>query len=573
MDHKTQQIILNSEVIFLGKQCNLKKCFENLDDDKINSIMDNATTASDLSGFLSNQVTTLATNNVPRVPKYYQDRCIYPRVRLDPEIFKHDSEDIFVMQGVMLSDLRELSTGSRIRVSSVQLDHVASKFILFNQATDFKKLAESLHPKSVHLLCKTGNAYQWVMTHGSIKLIQKYAQPADGCLARSTTDVLKTKFICITGKPGDGKTTLMAQLCKSINESSNNSAFYFKFSQLLDPNVISCLSSFDHEKIIRLISDRVGTNMLGQEILFATLSDVKKACWLFLDDFDEIRDSELKMFQESLACMQESFNSIQVVICARFHKRDVLEETLRCMSYGILPLTQGEQVRILRRYWLELLQPQIDHELPHSKIDHESPEPNIDHELLVNISEGVLISAMHHMLQDDLGSPIICIRLAEFCSKTWRTSEHFAEPICIMSKIYELSEALTDSRLQNLQFDCRKKMELIHSFFAIQILFPSYEKEFCDKLYLPNVNAEDTLRIGLVQAQTSRGYLFTHQMYAEYMLGNFLVSSLQDSDVTSAEYAVKLLLESLSCKRDGGGIRVHTYGKNYYIILCLTLQL
>lgn len=118
-------------------------------------------------------VFNLAHNTIPDTLSYYISRTLSYRSRLSVEIFKEQSTDIFVFEGITRTQLTQLAFPNHTDVSGSQLDQgkITARFILLDLRQDFQALCK-ISDASIHLINVLDDKFCWQKTKGSLSLIQ-----------------------------------------------------------------------------------------------------------------------------------------------------------------------------------------------------------------------------------------------------------------------------------------------------------------------------------------------------------------------------------------------------------------
>ncbi|XP_046402151.1 uncharacterized protein LOC124168086 [Ischnura elegans] len=389
--------------------------------------------------------------------------------------------------------------------------------------------------------------------------------------------------LVITDAPGSGKSVFINDLARRCKKEFPDTWVevvdlpqFDKFFKELKGE-ISSKEETSHVlyDIIKWGSDSV------EEKIFKLFCDNRKKVFIFFDGFDEICPESRQVVTSFLKALVNT-TPVQVVVAARTHECQHLEESLSTLAYSLVPFDKIQQVRFMRKEWMAYLLMLPEEEMS-KKIDIIAncletlgSLKTEDKPLFVKSLRRLRLSRKKDILIvscrfDALAAELMAAvesedseeKLTEIPLHAWMLSSVTFEDN------FNVLESLSVSVLYQRFFDIKMRVFLTEKEklpdyepskatpFLTKIPVREFLKEMSaflfteDKEYEYELDSKERmviLRVGLVRERQGR-IVFVHQTFAEYFFSIWLLEKAKTEKIT------KLLLSSVLLLRKYEAVR------------------
>lgn len=231
-----------------------------------------------------------------------------------------------------------------------------------------------------------------------------------------------------------------------------------------------------------------------------------------------------------------------------------MENVVKTLSLAIQPFHCEQQIEFLERYWL-------------LKYGIETT-PSVS-QFARNIVDTVGKNFQIHDTEI-AGIPLQCSLLGEIYAEDavdYANSSLTAIDVSVdLHSINDMFNELLNLRLKHITRKEKKQMLVLHSFVAINLLFPKITKPF----EFISVDPEMIHRIGLIRSTGSfpeTNFQYNHRSCAEYVLARYLVKCLLTCSGKEIKYLQEILPSALMVKRSHHEVEANSLGKTLTLIL------
>ncbi|CAL8140789.1 unnamed protein product [Orchesella dallaii] len=518
---------LSCLVNFQSHELPLKLLLQQIPEDKADFLVDKCLTGELLAKVIDNRRPTLFNNSVPPDIPYYVARRLTSRHRLKPEIFTKNSNDIFVVKNIQLHELSRLSGNEGADVSTNQTESLTRRFIVLIYEQDYEQICK-ITSDPIHLLEFSNEQFTWIKSQGDLLTLQSYINDSQTDLTEDefVDACLKCNYpICISDTPGMGKTVLLASLANNIMRlNPQRHVRYMVLRELVPLFEGHAPENIDSRLIIHIISEQASEFEFGKKLMKELLNSESLTVEILFDGFDEVFASQVKTAKNILRIVLK-MKSVRIYVATRPHMRDELEKTLGVLGYNIKPFETDEQIKCLKKCWIQ-------------------EEPSLNITILEEYARDCLVALEKNMKDSEreiAGIPLQCRMLAEVYqedaikySKANKVSDFETGMVIRITSIFDMYRKLITMRFKRISKDGEgqklKSVTFAHMQAAVQLLFPECDEQL--KSILTEVNEVLTLRelceIGILEKKipTLATPRFIHRTFAEYFLGLFVVRML-----------------------------------------------
>lgn len=540
MDDDTQKIVLETNVIFLGRKYILSSLRDMMNAHKFNEIINKVEIKELLLKSFKNEDWDLGHYEIPKPLPYYIQRKFTIQRKLNPAIFNHKCSDIFLLEGIEPHHLSILAKPELTAVSTEQRNKVTRRFILLKRPVDYDKITK-VAKNPVHRIKHEDNQFFWVSTSGSCQIIRVFLKYEEEEIAETTfvNDHLSTfnnRPIAICSGPGMGKSILLANLEANLRNSYPKRITIFLELHSLIPKFPSGGAEVTLENIRQILISSPSISLLGQEILLEFLHCKDLIFEIFLDGFDEVSVENLQLANEFLKCLL-TFPNMRVYITSRLHLQNEIENALEVISLNIAPFNQANQLNFLCDFW---------------SLDQNIKKNEKLSEFGLKVLDSLEFINENNSLQTEFaGIPLQCSMLAKIYAEQAEMhcnldSFHF-KATC---SLYEMYTEFMKFRFEKIDKSDRKLVKMFHAKVALALLFPDDQKatkiieELNKNFKLENIPWEKVFALGILEQAFDKPN-FVHRTFAEFLLAEFVIEELVINQVVGKGISIPFIFESM----------------------------
>ena len=350
--------LLDSEVLF---QNNLIKFKDLLGVEKIDEVSDDLKSTIDLDIF--NKLVKISPNEQDDDQiDIYIERTFYRFIKIDHKIFKENKNDIIAILDSYKLNKTNLKwiKFNEIDSDKLALDEIKVIILSSNKTTssdEFELLRKNnrFMDKNMHLLDydEKGDLV-WCKTYGNIELIKKhtlYSEKSKINLVENyfcNLNELNEQIIVISDEAGMGKSTLMTNLSRNLNNNAKNSCVlkvdlnkYFKQLRAYKQNKRSieflCALNIFKTDLEKYLLKRFSSKKMKLKLV------------VLFDGLDEISP----YYKEAVLDIVDDLKQMnaQIVITTRPHLKEELENHYGVISYQLTKFNHENQKNYLISYW------------------------------------------------------------------------------------------------------------------------------------------------------------------------------------------------------------------------------
>lgn len=553
LDKDSQDLLLNSKIKFLGTEKTLISLKSLMAEDKFMSILSKYFDQRYFKNWDQLDVLTLDSINFQSRIKYYVERKIQLRRKINRRLFEEKLEDVFVFEGLEHHKLSMLAKLEVTDTSGNQTDAVTVRFIHLECEDDFQPIViASKFP--VHRIKYDNHTFYWVSTFGTLSHIKPFFTDEDEEITEKdfieiNLSTFNKRPFAFCSSPGMGKSMLLENLAIRVKN-----AYPKRFVILFQlRNLISNLSSFNGEldsiSALEMFTSVITVNEFGKHLLLAMMNETENRFEVFLDGFDEIPYDLQLAGEHFLRCILEHKN-VRVFITSRKYFQNQLENAVGVISLNIAPFNENDQNRFLSEYWKTNI-----------KTTYHSKLPKLASVVLESLS-------MIDTEKDFAGIPLQCYMLAEVYLNDVKRS-------CSLPKgnyqlrnptksLFELYSRFMEFRFQHNGNKDMKLLRKRHWREALILLYPdNFEAELIRNELMKEVEEaswldEEVFKAGLLESGNNpNGPVFVHRTFAEYFIGELIAEIVFDQKSLCQSYCTKFLFGAILAVRPSSkGIQI-----------------
>lgn len=511
LHQKTHRKFLKTEISILGNIRTLLEHLSFLNDLKMQTFLDDLPEEAIRELLSHSNHLEIPTHNPPDIPDYYIPRTISRHNVLKRSVFQQDIPDKFVLLGVSLSELSDLAGNESVDKSWPHKPQYLSRFIKLFNDEDYDYICRVAEDNPVHLIKHADNKHVWLRSHGTMTNIrdhlESFSEPiTENDIIWKSDKQLNHSPVVISDYPGMGKSSILANLCRSTNGKHLN--LFLTLPDLIFTN----MGDGDAKDPLKQLVSYSTTSMLGRHMLWTILKEKSNLVNIFFDAFDEISDSMTVRAMNFLKLISLT-NHKNVYVTTRSHRVKHLEDALNTIAYEIHPLERIEMRNLILGVW---------HEMSCLK------NPSVLSEFADQIID-VGLKQLDSKEATFAGIPLQCRMLAEVYLEDAklhsRTQGRHSGVHLQTFSMYELFNTLIRIKFKAAKKETREYMKIWHILVSINYLFPEREnsliKTILQSMHFININ--DVNRIGIcVCAQDAKIVRFVHRSYAEFFVGSWI---------------------------------------------------
>lgn len=550
-------VLFESEVVFQGTEIKILDIFTRLRDnpraDKTVHELINQTVSEEMQSDMGKGgfVLVLDVENSTINENRYVPRNLNQIRKIQKDIFRSKTSDIFVVKNIQQGELTNLTDNSTAVKSSEIMDDFSGnhRFVCLDSSGDYERMCKEAQDINIHLLRREEKTFLWERTHGDIFTIVEFAEEDNSFIDEGVffqiidqTKEKPLKHVCISGTAGMGKTVFIEEIAKHVKQKfPSDLRFFFNFQDFLqalasepdEANVQLLTSSI----IVQAIAGKYTDTEFGKEVLINILENKLHFVHVFLDGYDEVLPSYRKLADILLQTMKIKMRNFRLYVTTRPHMLNQLELALNELGFNIAPLRRQEQIQLLVKIWKSEV-----------NTSQTASEEQL-HQYAENCLDATTRKKGDQDPQNDTGEPLQCVFLGEINSHLASRKESInvtasQKLVKIYSK-FDMFNNLLEARMKrtanfspNFQISKPAKdfVKEIHVRAALEVLFPNFTNVFDDVLpgnYKNLLQTQEIIGFGLIEPpkfgnNTDSRPTFTHMTLAEFMLAEFFADVLEN---------------------------------------------
>ncbi|XP_046402580.1 uncharacterized protein LOC124168409 [Ischnura elegans] len=169
-------------------------------------------------------------------------------------------------------------------------------------------------------------------------------------------DAQCNEALVITDVPGSGKSVFINDLARGFKKEFPDTWVEVVDLPQFEKNFKELKSEISSkEETLHVLYDIIKwrTDPVEEKI-FKLFCDNRKKVFIIFDGFDEIRQESRQVVTSFLKALVNT-TPVQVVVAARTHECQHLEESLSTLAYSLVPFDEIQQVRFMRKEWIASL--------------------------------------------------------------------------------------------------------------------------------------------------------------------------------------------------------------------------
>lgn len=514
----------------------------------------------DMAQVLLGRLPNMLKCDIPEQLPYYIERRLQQRKYISEKVLQMQISDIFVISGMENPELFQKIKGTTISSGSIY-QTIHSRFIILESPAHLKRIIELRKNQPVHCFEWKQDRFAWIKSFGSVSNLQMFIVPhADNIIREAdlliqyddseiSSSLPAIKFedngkpVCISDTPGMGKSVLLSQLARYVQEK--NASLPVIFLSIVD--LIHAVKSYNDGQTTNTntadaLLDLVCANKLARAWMLANAHAMRH---IFLDSLDELDQNDFDFAIHCFRSLMCEFTKSRLWITTRPHLLLKLEAEFSTFGYNILPLETMDQIIFLQKFWTR-------------------SETNPTIEKLKQFASRVLKSIKSLLTEDGnlvAGIPLQCMLIGLVYEDQALEFYHENSPIPddMMPKA-ERIDSITDlftliilskirkfkTRYQQEEVDT-KRIQDAHAFLSFELLFPS-SMEMIRRILKIGVTTTDLYNVGILQSGTDgTTHRFIHRTFAEYFVARTVVDQLVNpADSAMKKFIISSILEITS---------------------------
>lgn len=496
----------------------------------------------------------LFKDTIPARKPFYVPRRIISRKRISPSTLSTNSTDVFLFYGIQKQQLSSL-VGGNTDTSDKQIvkSKLTSRFIILIQPSHFDKIC-NLTTHSVHLLLyNVDGSLTWLKSDGDISSMQLAMDTLQeivdeeafiSSLEENIHIRRENEPICISNKAGMGKTVLLAQMGRRLQDKyPERLVIFMEINQLISDLQSDYVdgSTLSREIVEYRVEKFVCANELARA-LFQTNAVVNNdniTLEILLDGFDEINRNHVEFACEILSVIC-SIKSVRMWVTTRPQYLDLIEKRLLVLGHNIQAYDRDDQTNFLKTYWKtnnNLLNDEKLGRFATSCLDE-------------------LEKTMRHEVNNIAGLPLQCRLIGDVYegdAVEYSQTPGHTTPVLTPASISDLFEKFIERRLEifsrkhsGINID-KEKLRAAHVDLGITLLFPDARRR--EKPDTSRVSTEQLLKIGILESLDNPLVpKFIHRTFAEHFVARFAIDTISRHDARDAT-SIRLLFSMFECRR------------------------
>lgn len=431
-----------------------------------------------------------------------------------------------------------------------QVQFLSQKVKLRGNDVEWKNIFDSqsnmLENLEVHEIIDQKNVFNdieekeiesYLMTDIYISRIFEIAQENNSATEKMNEDQIiqwaeKTKIVMIVDDAGKGKTTILKQIKRKLEETMP-----YRLTVIIDLKQYTSKfddmqMEFNEENLLSKIENILNISNEFDKKLFKDFLANGKVC-LLLDGFDEI-DETSREFVLKLMKSYAASNKNQLWFGSRTHFAKELEENLDSKAFKMSPFTIEDQKIFLFKFW---------------KSESKNNFGNLE-----EIAEALIVklkrASFHGEFENFFGIPLQLRMLAEIFKHNLSNIDDCCQNIFFDNEkvnLYRFYEFFTSKMMEKwvkgnpISFsecdsliDRLRHLRQFHCVYAFQTIIDTnshiISRDQLESLHLdlPNLLSDDLIvKFGiLTRTSSSRKFEFYHRTFAEFYAAQFLLTEI-----------------------------------------------